>query len=392
MIRSGDLLQGRYELTERIAVGGMGEVWQALDRSLGRTVAAKVLRDDLVGDEVALARLRVEARNSSGVIHPNVAMLLDYGEQDGAGFLIMEYVAGEPLSAILSREGVLAPHRALTMLAQCALALHAAHEVGVVHRDVKPSNIVITPEGTIKLTDFGISLGVDQPALTAAGMVMGTAQYLPPELALGHPAQPPGDVYALGVVAYEALTGKRPFTGENQVEIAFAHVKQPVPALPRHLPRQVRTLVMEMLAKDPSARPAPAAEVTRPADEILATLAPPPAPTRPAADVLPTHLPAPGGNRPAARVERGAAEPPAPGSGRPTAAPAAVSRRSLRERRWRRPTWRQLTADRRWLVAVGSGLLLIVILALTLGTLALGQAQDGAPDVRQTDRLTVRDH
>lgn len=377
MIRAGDVLQGRYELTERIAVGGMGEVWQARDRSLGRTVAAKVLRDDLVGDEVALARLRVEARNSGGVIHPNVAMLLDYGEQDGAGFLIMEYVAGEPLSAILSREGVLAPRRVLTMLAQSAHALHAAHEAGVVHRDVKPSNIVITPEGAIKLTDFGISLGVDQPALTAAGMVMGTAQYLPPELALGHPAQPPGDVYALGVVAYEALAGKRPFTGENQVEIAFAHVKQPVPALPRHVPSLVRALVMEMLAKDPAARPAPAAEVARRAEEILATAVAPAAP----------HAPRPGPDP--------AAEPDVPAPDRTAISAAgsgAVSRRSLRESRWRRPTWRQLTADRRWLVAVSSGLLLIVVLALTLGTLALGTTQESAPDVRQTDRLTVRDH
>lgn len=379
MIRAGDVLQGRYELTERIAVGGMGEVWQARDRSLGRTVAAKVLRDDLVGDEVALARLRVEARNSSGVIHPNVAMLLDYGEQDGAGFLIMEYVAGEPLSEILSREGVLAPHRVLTVLAQSALALHAAHEAGVVHRDVKPSNIVITPHGTIKLTDFGISLGVDQPALTAAGMVMGTAQYLPPELALGHPAQPPGDVYALGVVAYEALAGKRPFTGENQVEIAFAHVKQPVPALPGPIPRLVRELVTEMLAKDPAARPAPAAEVARRAEEILAGLVTAAAPEPDA------RTPDPGP----------ASEPDAPAPARtaiPAAATVAVTRRSLRESRWRRPTWRQLAADRRWLVAVSSGLLLIVVLALTLGTLALGTTQESAPDVRQTDRLTVRDH
>src|SRR5690625_3152021 len=208
-IRAGHLLRDRYELTSRIAVGGMGEVWRAHDRLLGRTVAAKVLRQDLVGDTASLARLRAEARNASGVVHPNVAVVLDYGERDGSGFLILEYVPGEPLSKVLGRERTLPPHRLLPLLAQCAHGLHAAHEAGVVHRDVKPSNVLITPDGTVKLTDFGISLGTGQPALTAAGMVMGTAQYLAPELALGRPASPACDIYALGVVAYESLLGRR---------------------------------------------------------------------------------------------------------------------------------------------------------------------------------------
>src|SRR5690606_2346242 len=168
----------RYELTERIAVGGMGEVWRAQDLLLGRTVAAKVLREDLLGDAASLARLRAEARNASGVVHPNVAVLLDYGEQDGGGFLVMEYVPAEPLSELLDRDRTLSPQRLRPVLAQCAAGSHAAHQTGVVHRDVKPSNILVMADGTAKLTDFGSSLGAGQPALTAAGMVMGTAQYL----------------------------------------------------------------------------------------------------------------------------------------------------------------------------------------------------------------------
>ena len=262
-IRAGHLLRERYELTERIAVGGMGEVWRARDLLLGRTVAAKVLREDLLGDAASLARLRAEARNASGVVHPNVAVLLDYGEQDGGGFLVMEYVPGEPLSQVLEREHTLAPARLLPILAQCAEGLHAAHRAGVVHRDVKPSNILVMADGTAKLTDFGISLGTGQPALTAAGMVMGTAQYLPPELAMGRPARPAGDVYALGVIAYEALAGRRPFTGTTQVDIAMAHVSTPLPPLPGDVPPVVRELVTAMLAKDPAERPDSAATVAR---------------------------------------------------------------------------------------------------------------------------------
>lgn len=254
-VAAGHVLRERYELISRIAVGGMGEVWRAHDRQLDRTVAAKVLRPDLVGDTASLARLRAEARNASRVIHPNVAVVLDHGERDGTGFLVLEYVPGEPLSRLLGREGTVPAHRLLPLLAQCARGLHAVHEAGVVHRDVKPSNVLITPDGTVKLTDFGVSLGTGQPALTAAGMVMGTAQYLAPELALGRPASPACDIYALGVVAYEALVGRRPFTGRTQVDIAMAHVDTPLPPLPDAVPAAVRDLVTAMLAKDPADRP-----------------------------------------------------------------------------------------------------------------------------------------
>ncbi len=262
-------LQGRYELIERIALGGMGEVWRATDLRSGRAVAAKILRPELTGDEIFLSRLRAEATNSRGLRHPNLAVVLDSGERDGSGWIIMELVQGRALSDILSEQGTMPAAEILPVLAQVARALQVVHDAGVVHRDVKPSNILINREGLAKLTDFGISTGVHQRPLTATGMVMGTAQYLSPEQAMGHMATPAGDLYALGVIAYEALVGHRPFTGATQVDIAFAHVNQPVPPLPDAVNPEVREIVMELLAKDPGARPHSAREVARRLDRIV---------------------------------------------------------------------------------------------------------------------------
>lgn len=262
-------LQGRYELIERIALGGMGEVWRATDLRSGRAVAAKILRPELTGDEIFLSRLRAEAANSRGLRHPNLAVVLDSGERDGSGWIIMELVQGRALSDILSEQGTMPAAEILPVLAQVARALQVVHDAGVVHRDVKPSNILINREGLAKLTDFGISTGVHQRPLTATGMVMGTAQYLSPEQAMGHMATPAGDLYALGVIAYEALVGHRPFTGATQVDIAFAHVNQPVPPLPDAVNPEVREIVMELLAKDPGARPHSAREVARRLDRIV---------------------------------------------------------------------------------------------------------------------------
>ena len=262
-------IQGRYELVERIAIGGMGEVWRATDLRSGRAVAAKILRPELTGDEIFLARLRAEAANSRGLRHPNLAVVLDAGERDGSGWIIMELVQGRPLSDILEERGTMRPVEILTIMAQVARALQVVHDSGVIHRDVKPSNILINREGLAKLTDFGISTAVHQRPMTATGMVMGTAQYLAPEQAMGNMATPSGDLYALGIIGYEALVGHRPFTGSTQVEIAFAHVNQEVPPIPGNVPREVRDVIMELLSKSPADRPASARELARRLDRIV---------------------------------------------------------------------------------------------------------------------------
>ncbi|WP_447924414.1 serine/threonine-protein kinase [Georgenia muralis] len=269
---AGLVLGARYELTTRIAVGGMGEVWEATDRRLGRTVAAKVMRAELAGDELFLSRLRAEARNTAGLRHENLAMLLDHGEQEGSGYLVMELVRGETLADLLERERRIAPAGLVPILVQACRGLHAAHTAGVVHRDVKPANVLIATGGQVKLTDFGISLAANQAPMTSAGMVMGTAQYLPPEQAMGKAATAAGDVYALGVLAYECLAGHRPFTGETQVDIAFAHVNTPLPPLPGTVPAPLRAVVEQMLAKDPAARPASALACARALETVAAEL------------------------------------------------------------------------------------------------------------------------
>src|SRR6478609_10594854 len=199
-LQEGLLLGDRYSLTSRIASGGMGDVWAADDTVLSRSVAVKVLRPGTDDEEVFARRFRSEALYTANLCHPNIATVFDYGEDDNLAYLVMELVPGEPLSALVQREGALEPEQARSIMGQAALALGAAHEAGVVHRDVKPANIMITPDGTVKLTDFGIARAVDAAPVTRTGMVMGTAHYIAPEQAAGDEAGPAGDVYSLGVV------------------------------------------------------------------------------------------------------------------------------------------------------------------------------------------------
>jgi len=262
-------LGGRYRLVRQIAVGGMGEVWEAYDDSLARPVAVKVLRAEFAGDAAFLERFRTEARNSAALSHHNIAQLFDYGEQDGSSYLVMELVVGEPLDLILEREPVLPARRLLPLLAQTARGLHAAHVAGVVHRDVKPGNLLVTRGGRVKITDFGVSHADNQKTMTATGMVMGTAQYLSPEQAVGRPATPLSDLYSVGVIAYEALAGKRPFTGPTAVDIAVAHVNEPVPPLPTTVDPALAALVMRLLSKDPAARPASGEELAGLLDALV---------------------------------------------------------------------------------------------------------------------------
>ena len=252
---AGRVLGGRYTLLTPIAQGGMGEVWKARDRVSGHIVAAKVLRPELAGEELSLSRLRLEARNSMSISHPNIANTQDSGEEDGIGWIIMELVDGHPLTDYLRGGSRIEPEYLMPILVQVAMALGAAARAGVVHRDIKPANIIVRPDGMVKLTDFGISRAKGQVNLTAAGMVMGTAQYLPPEQAMGEVATPIADRYALGVIAYEAAAGRRPFTGETQVDIAFAHVNDPVPPLPDFVPEPLADVILHLLEKDPAKRP-----------------------------------------------------------------------------------------------------------------------------------------
>jgi serine/threonine-protein kinase len=274
-------LGGRYKLTDRIAIGGMGEVWKARDQVLGRLVAIKILKEEYTDNESFLTRFRVEARHTALLNHPGIAGVFDYGEEQGSAYLVMELVPGPPLSTIIERERKLEVDRTLSLIAQTARALAAAHEHGLVHRDVKPGNILVMPSGVVKITDFGIARLADQVPLTATGQVMGTAQYLAPEQATGQIATGSSDIYALGVIGYECLAGRRPFTGESQIAIALAQVNDAPPALPDTIPAPVRQLIMSMLAKNPSERPkdatalAKAADALRAGDTNTATLAVP---------------------------------------------------------------------------------------------------------------------
>ncbi|WP_169164132.1 serine/threonine-protein kinase [Cellulomonas taurus] len=299
---AGVVLGGRYRLTRRIAVGGMGEVWVAHDQSLERDVAVKVLREEFAGDAGFLARFRTEARNAGSLSHPGIAALYDYGEQQGSAFLAMELIIGDPMSDILDKDPVMPPRTLLPILSQAARALHVAHQAGVVHRDVKPGNIMITPTGKVKLTDFGVSMASNQVPMTATGMVMGTAQYLSPEQAVGGPASAASDMYALGIIAYEATAGKRPFTGATAVDIAVAHVNQAVPPLPAQVDPALARLIMRLLAKDPVERPATAEELADLLDALVPRTPAAGMPSLPGSDA-PRPAAIPVGGRP--RSERG---------------------------------------------------------------------------------------
>ena len=264
----GATFGGRYELDLRIAVGGMGEVWEATDHVIGRTVAIKILKDEYMGDPGFLERFRAEARHAALVNHEGIASVFDYGEENGSAFLVMELVPGEALSTILERETSLSTDKTLDIVAQTSAALQAAHAAGLVHRDIKPGNLLITPDGRVKITDFGIARIADQVPLTATGQVMGTVQYLSPEQASGHPASPATDIYSLGIVAYESLAGKRPFTGESQVAIAMAQINEQAPPLPATVAQPVQNFVAAMIAKKPEERPGSAATVARAATAL----------------------------------------------------------------------------------------------------------------------------
>jgi eukaryotic-like serine/threonine-protein kinase len=254
-------LAGRYRLCRWLAAGGMGQVWQAVDEVLGRPVAVKLLRDEYAQDPSFVGRLRAEARSAAAVAHPGIASVFDYGEVtttaggEPTPFLVMELVDGEPLSSLLARNGRPGLDRSLNIVGQAALAVGAAHRAGLVHRDVKPANLLVGPDGTVKVTDFGVAQVLGQGQGDQGELLVGTADYLSPEQATGQPATAASDLYALGVVAYECLAGRRPFTGEHPIAVALAHLLQPPPPLPEDVPGEVRALVAQAMAKQPTRRP-----------------------------------------------------------------------------------------------------------------------------------------
>jgi serine/threonine-protein kinase len=266
---AGQLYGNRYRLQLKIAIGGMGEVWQAKDELIQRQVAIKVLKEEYLSDPSFLERFRTEARSAARVEHEGIANVYDYGEDSSSAYLVMELVPGESLSRVIEREKKLRDAKVLDIIAQTARALAAAHSRGLIHRDIKPGNLLITPDGRVKITDFGIARVGDQVPLTKTGQVMGTVQYLAPEQATGKVSTPATDLYSLGVVAYEALSGRRPFTGENQLAIAMAHINEMPPALPDSVDPRVQNLVLSCLAKKPNQRPESAASLAIRAEALF---------------------------------------------------------------------------------------------------------------------------
>jgi serine/threonine-protein kinase len=353
----------------------MGEVWRATDTSLGRPVAIKVLKSEYADDPLFRSRFEVEARHAASLHHPGVASVYDVGESallgaaDGSAvprpFLVMELVDGQPLSALLRGGQPLDPAAVSDLMAQAAEAIGAAHAAGIVHRDVKPANLLVTPDRHVKITDFGIARASDGLGLTGTGQVMGTPQYLSPEQARGATATPASDVYSLGVVAFECLAGHRPFDAESPVATALAHLNDPVPALPRSVPADLAAVVRRAMAKDPAQRYADgaafAAALRDPAGAAAAPFVPGPE------DAVPDGE----------RTQVLGVPPPAPTpTTRPATGPAPAAL----------PVEDEATDRRRpWLVVL---LVLALVAAIVLVIVVATQADDGDKDEPTTSDTT----
>ncbi|GIM92867.1 serine/threonine-protein kinase [Paractinoplanes toevensis] len=255
MLSPGAVLSERYELTERIAAGGMGEVWRGIDRLLHRPVAVKVLLPGLAADTGFIARFRTEARMMASLRHPGIVQVYDFGE-DAAGldYLVMEFIEGTPLARRIEAAGKLTAAETVEVVGQVADALQTAHEAGIIHRDVKPSNLLVRPGGAIVLVDFGVARSTTGAGLTGTNVVMGSAHYMAPEQAEGKPVTPATDVYALGAVAYTCLTGRPPYIGDNPLQVIAQLIVADPPTLPVDVPPQVAAVVLRALEKDPARR------------------------------------------------------------------------------------------------------------------------------------------
>ena len=370
------MLRGRYRLDVLIATGGMGEVWRGTDLAIDRRVAIKVLRPEHEDDEEGLARFRAEAHHAGSLSHPNIAQVFDYGEPAGAepGYLVMELVDGLSLTRILD-DGPLSPEDVMDVVAQTARGLAAAHRTGLVHRDIKPGNLLLRSDGLVKITDFGIAHADGQTTFTQPGMLIGTPAYLSPERVSGASATPAGDLYALGVVAHQCLTGHVPFAGEA-LAVALAHLDRGLPALPPYVPPEVAALVADLTRKDPAARPPSAWDVALQAEYLRVLLSSPEVLSRP--DLAAAPLAVPGAMLAGAAVA--GAGPPDPA---PAAAPPDWTRTPPRGGR-PRPRGSRRAPGRASLPARGAlaatGLAAIGFITWTLATLP-GQAGASSPAV-----------
>lgn len=251
----GFLLGRRYSLVSLVATGGMGAVWRADDQLLERTVAIKVMHPHTAAERIFADRFRAEAQYAAKLTSPHIIGVYDFGEQDGLAYLVMEFVEGRTAAQVLAEDGPLDAVALRSLLLDVADALENAHERGIIHRDVKPSNIMIATDGRAKLGDFGIARAIEGVSETKTGEVLGTPQYLSPEQARGEPASPASDLYSLGVVAQELLTGEKPFDRGTPVATALAHIGEPPPPLPASLPPDLADAIGRCLAKNPAERP-----------------------------------------------------------------------------------------------------------------------------------------
>jgi eukaryotic-like serine/threonine-protein kinase len=267
MISPGVTLGGRYRLEERIAGGGMGDVWRGTDVVLGRVVAVKVLRPAMMADPEFAGRFYGEARTMAAFRHPGVVEVYDYAsagdsqDEDGCAYLVMAYVDGEPLSTRLKEAGRLGVDETMSVVAQVADALDAAHANGTVHRDVKPGNLIVRPNGAVILVDFGVARSNAVTSLTGVNSIVGTALYMAPEQVAKGNVTPATDIYALGAVGYHCLAGRPPFDGDNALQVALRHLEDEPDALPDDVPEPVRALISRAMAKHPADRFASAAEM-----------------------------------------------------------------------------------------------------------------------------------
>src|SRR5215213_4250466 len=253
----GEVIAGRYELQELVGTGGMSNVYRAHDRLLERTVALKLLHDRYSDDDEYVERFRREARAAARLSHPNIVTVIDRGEQDGRQFIVFEHVAGDNLKEVVRERGALPIKQAIELVLQVARALSFAHEHGLVHRDVKPQNVLLNGDGRAKVTDFGIARTLDVDGVTITGTVLGTSHYISPEQARGEQVDAQSDVYSLGAVLYELLTGEVPFPGDNFVAVALRHINEPPPSVRERRPElspRLDAAIRRAMAKDPRER------------------------------------------------------------------------------------------------------------------------------------------